>query len=80
MSGEYRQCREALLRMAPKIRMKRNEIAGFLDEVPYLSDLQRTFYQTYIEARWEKLLLPAYELAAGEGDGGSGGCPSFRRK
>lgn len=27
---------------------------------------QRTFYQTYIKARWEKLLLPAYELAAEE--------------
>lgn len=64
MSGEHQECQEALLRMVPEIRM--DEIAGFIDEVPYLSDLQRTFYQTYIKARWEKLLLPAYELAAEE--------------
>ena len=62
ISGEYQECQEALLRIVPKIQM--DEIADFLGEVPYLSDLQRTFYQTYIKARWEKLLLPAYELAA----------------
>lgn len=61
MSGKHQECQEALLRMVPKIQM--DEIADFLGKVPYLSDLQRAFYQTYIKARWEKLLLPAYELA-----------------
>ncbi len=40
-------------------------IQDFLNEVPYLSDLQRIFYQIYMRARWEKLLLPAYEQAVG---------------
>lgn len=62
MFGEYRECREALLRIVPKIQM--DAILQFLDKVPYLSDLQRRFYQTYIRARWEKILLPAYEAAA----------------
>lgn len=64
MSGEHRGCQEALLRIVPKIQM--DEIADFLEKVPFLSDLQRTFYQAYIEARLEKLLIPAYELAADE--------------
>ena len=61
MSGKYRDCSDALVRIVPRIQLK--TIRGFLKEVPYLSDLQRDFYQTYIQARWEKLLLPAYEHA-----------------
>ena len=44
-------------------------LQAFLDEVPYLSDLQRTFIRPISEARWEKLLLPAYELAPGKETG-----------
>ena len=66
MEGQYEDCNEALLRIVPKIKM--NTIRDFLEDVPYLSDLQRTFYQTYIQARWERLLLPVYEQAAGQTD------------
>lgn len=62
--GQYEDCNEALLRIVPRIRM--DMIRDFLEDVPYLSNLQRTFYQTYIQARWEKLLLPAYDQAAGQ--------------
>ena len=63
MAGRYADCQEALRRIVPKIQM--DAIQDFLNEVPYLSDLQRIFYQTYMRARWEKLLLPAYEQAVG---------------
>ena len=41
-------------------------IRNFLKDIPYLSKLQRTFYQTYMQGRWEKNLLPAYDQAAGQ--------------
>ncbi len=52
MEGQYDECNKALLRIVPKIRM--DMILDFLENVPYLSNLQRTFYQTYIQARSEK--------------------------
>ena len=60
--GQYEDCNEALLRIVPRIRM--DMIRDFLEDVPYLSNLQRTFYQSYIQARWEKLLLPAGSIRA----------------
>ena len=62
VEGQYKDCNEALLQIVPRIQM--GMIHEFLEDVPYLSDLQRTFYRTYIQARWEKLLLPVYEQAA----------------
>lgn len=38
-----------------------NEISEFICSVPYISDLQKDFYKTYIEARFEKIILPAHE-------------------
>ena len=66
MEGQCEDCSEALLRIVPKIQM--NRICDFLEYVPYLSDLQRIFYQTYIRTRWERLLLPAYDQVAGRTD------------
>ena len=66
MEGQCEDCSEALLRIVPKIQM--NRICDFLEDVPYLSDLQRIFYQTYIRTRWERLLLPAYDQVAGRTD------------
>ena len=66
MSGQSEDCNEALLQIVPKIHVK--EIQNFLKKVPYLSDLQRTFYLTYIQARLEKLLLPAYKQAVSQKD------------
>ena len=59
MSGQYEECNKALLRIVPRINMEK--ILEFMEEIPYLSDLQRVFYKTYIQARWEKLILPAYD-------------------
>ena len=66
MSGQSEDCNEALIQIVPKIRIE--AIQNFLEEVPYLSDLQRNFYLTYIQARLEKLLLPAYKHAVNQKD------------
>ena len=64
MSGEYADCNEAIVRIVPKIDME--QIEQFIDETPYISDLQKDFYKAYINARYEKIMLPAFEQAAGE--------------
>jgi hypothetical protein len=60
-SGEYADCNEAVVRIVPKIDI--GQIEAFIDETPYISDLQKDFYKTYINARYKKILLPAYEQA-----------------
>ena len=64
MKGDYRECTEALLEIVPRIKIE--NIERFIENVPYLSDLQREFYQKYIEARFNKLLLPAFVQAGGQ--------------
>ena len=64
MKGDYRECTEALLEIVPRIKIE--DIKRFIENVPYLSDLQRAFYQKYIEARFNKLLLPAFVQAGGQ--------------
>lgn len=59
MSSKYVECNEALERIVSRIDLER--IAQFIDGVAYISELQKTFYKTYIAARFEKILLPAYE-------------------
>lgn len=60
-SGENEDCNAALRRIVPRI--KPQEIAAFIDDVPYISDVQKAFYRRYIAARYEKILVPAYEAA-----------------
>lgn len=66
MGCENKQCMEAVIRITPRIDIE--QINLFIDEIPYISNLQQKFYKTYISARYEKLLLPAYQKAI------SGGC------
>ena len=61
MAAENSECNEAIVRMAPQIKM--DQINDFIDKVPYISELQKEFYKGYIGARYEKIILPAYELA-----------------
>ena len=51
-------CIAALKRVYPRINMA--EINFFVDEVPYLTKLQREFYKAYLKARYELILQPAY--------------------
>ena len=57
--AQYRDCNKALIRLAPRINI--DEICDFIYSVPYISDLQKEFYQRYIKARYEKIILPVFE-------------------
>ncbi len=64
MSGEYADCNEAIVRIVPKIDME--QIEQFIDETPYISDLQKDFYKAYLDARYEKIMMPAYKRISKE--------------
>lgn len=65
MSGEYDNCDEAIVRIVPRIDMEK--IEQLINETPYITDLQKDFYKAYINARYEKILLPAYEQVSSQG-------------
>ena len=58
-AAENEDCNAAVLRMVPQIDM--DAIHSFIDEVPFLTDLQRTFYKTYLDARYDLILMPVYD-------------------
>lgn len=66
-AGENEDCNAALLRMVPQIDIP--AIHGFIDETPYLTDLQRTFYKTYLSARFNLIIAPGYEQAMNQRQG-----------
>ncbi len=53
-------CNEALKRIMPRIHL--DEINIFVDQTEPLTELQKQFYKTYIKARYELILRPAFEL------------------
>ncbi len=59
MRGEFTECNEALIRIGNRIDM--NAICGFIDDTPYLTDLQRKFYKKYLDERVNKLILASIE-------------------
>lgn len=58
-AAENEDCNAAVLRMVPQIDM--DAIHAFIDEIPFLTDLQRTFYKTYLDARYDLILMPVYD-------------------
>lgn len=40
-----------------------DDIKVFIDNAPYISELQKEFYKKYIAARVDLILRPAYEMA-----------------
>ena len=58
--AQNEDCNEALKRIVPRIDME--EIGKLIDEIPYISDLQKKFYKQYLSARYELIICPAYEL------------------
>lgn len=59
-SAENEDCSEAVKRIVPRINME--EISAFIDDVPYITELQKAFYKRYINARYELILQPALEM------------------
>ncbi len=60
-SAEYEDCAQAVKRIYERINM--DDIMAFIDDVPYISDLQKEFYKEYISARLDLIIRPAYEMA-----------------
>ena len=52
-------CIEAVKRITERINL--DDINAFIDDVPYISELQKEFYKKYIAARYEKILEFAYD-------------------
>lgn len=63
-SAENEDCNAALLRIYDRIDL--DQINGFIDNVPYISDLQKRFYKTYISARVDIIIRPVYDIITSE--------------
>ena len=59
MAAENEDCNAALQRIFVRIDM--DTIHNFIEETPYLSELQKQFYKYYLNARYELILKPAYD-------------------
>ena len=57
-------CREALKRITPRIDM--DEIFGFIDSIPCITELHKEFYKKYICSRYELIICPAFDLITAE--------------
>ena len=66
-AAENDDCNAALLRIVPQIDME--AIHALIDEVPFLTDLQRSFYKTYLDARYNLILTPIYDELIGQQSG-----------
>ena len=55
-----RDCHNALKRILDRIDV--DKIAGFINEIEYLPDLQKEFYNLYIRSRYDKILVTAYNF------------------
>lgn len=64
LRAEDEDCGQAIRRIYERVDME--QIGEFIDEVPYLTDLQRQFYKSYIAARLDLIFRPAYEMVAQE--------------
>ena len=58
--AEYADCNAAVKRIYGRAEME--TIRAFIDDVPYISDLQKEFYNRYITARLDMILRPAHEI------------------
>lgn len=59
--AENEDANEALKRIAPHINME--QIEYFIDHVSGISGLQKEFYKTYINARYDLIICPSLKLA-----------------
>ena len=58
--AENNDANAALMRIAPRIDLE--QISGFINAVPGISDLQKEFYRRYVSARHDLIIRPAYEI------------------
>ena len=56
-SREYPECLEAVYRLTPQIGNNMDKIQTMIKEIPILSEIQKRFFTSMIEYRYEKVLL-----------------------
>lgn len=59
MMSDNEDVAKAIRRIVPKVDLKK--IGNVLDNTPTLSDIRKEFLSTMIKARYEQILVPAYE-------------------
>lgn len=59
-SAVNEDCNQAVKRIYERINM--DDIKAYVDDVPYISELQKEFYKRYISARMALLLRPVLEM------------------
>lgn len=60
-AGEYRDCNAAIKRIVPRIDLE--QIAELINNIPYIPNRQKEFYQCYIKARFLLILKPAWNYS-----------------
>ena len=61
-SGEYKDCNAAINRIISRINL--SKIADFIKTIPYISEQQKEFYKIYLQARFDLLLKPVYDIVS----------------
>lgn len=65
LTGEHPDgCSLVLTRIVPCIDLP--TIAAFIDDVPTIPDIQKSFYKRYLDARYPLILLPTFKLVTKE--------------
>lgn len=62
--AENADCNAAVKRIYHRLNME--EINHFIEDVPYIGDLQKTFYKRYIGARVSLIFTPAYKMSTAD--------------
>ena len=55
---EYQECSDAIRRLTPRIDSGMSRIRAMIEEIPTLSEVQKQFFISIIDYRYEKVLLP----------------------
>jgi len=57
---KYEDCSKSVKRLVPIIEEKLEKIRQLIEEIPVISDIQKEYYKTMIETRYEKVLYPLW--------------------
>ena len=57
---EYQECSDAVRRLTPKIGNSMSKIQVMIEGIPSISEIQKNFFTSIIECRYENVLLPVY--------------------
>ncbi len=63
-SREYPECSEAVYRLTPQIGNNMDKIQAMINEIPILSEIQKRFFTSIIQYRYEKVLLKCIKMKA----------------